>query len=130
MTTRPRPRPTGPPAQAVLGRRGEDHVAAAYERGGARVLGQNVREGRDEIDLIVEEEDGTVVFVEVKTRRGRGFGGAEAVTAAKLRRMRRAAVAWLAERAWVQVRLDVVEVVVAGDGTASLTRFKGVDEGV
>lgn len=129
MTTRPRPRPTGRPAQAALGRRGEDHAAAAYEKAGAHVLGRNVREGRDEIDLIVEEPDGTVVFVEVKTRRGHGFGAAEAVTAAKLHRMRRTAAAWLGDKHWAEVRLDVVEVVVAGDGTAALTFFKGVDEG-
>ena len=39
-----------------------------------------------EIDLIVRESDGTLVFVEVRTRKGAGFGGAAgSVSAAKQR---------------------------------------------
>ena len=46
--------------------------------------GPNARGG--EIDLIVRESDGTLVFVEVRTRKGSGFGGAAgSVSAAKQR---------------------------------------------
>ncbi len=46
--------------------------------------GPNARGG--EIDLIVRESDGTLVFVEVRTRKGAGFGGAAgSVSAAKQR---------------------------------------------
>ena len=62
--------------------------------------------------------DGTVVFAEVKARRGPGLGTpAEAVTAAKQRRLRRAAAAWLADArdagtlaGWPPARFDVVAV--------------------
>jgi len=46
--------------------------------------GPNARGG--EIDLIVREPDGTLVFVEVRTRKASGFGGAAgSVSAAKQR---------------------------------------------
>jgi len=46
--------------------------------------GPNARGG--EIDLIVRENDGTLVFVEVRTRKASGFGGAAgSVSAAKQR---------------------------------------------
>jgi putative endonuclease len=46
--------------------------------------GPNARGG--EIDLIVRESDGTLVFVEVRTRKASGFGGAAgSVSAAKQR---------------------------------------------
>ena len=44
--------------------------------------------GGGEIDLIVREPDGTLVFVEVRSRASRAFGGAGAsISAAKQRRI-------------------------------------------
>ena len=63
--------------------------------------------------FIACEADHTLVFVEVKTRTGNGFGGLEqAVTPQKLRRIRRLAGIWLAaqERGWPGLRIDVVAV--------------------
>ncbi len=87
-----------------LGRIGEDAVAAHYERAGYRVVARNWRDGRrGELDLVVLGPGAAapgpvrpvVVGVEVKTRRGSGFGDAlEAVTPAKARRLRSLVVAW------------------------------------
>ena len=58
-----------------------------------------------------------VVFIEVKTRRGSGFGTpAESVTPLKQRKMARTALAFLAGRGWHErpCRFDVVEVVERG----------------
>ena len=60
--------------QYELGRAGEVAAARWYEDRGYRALGMRVRMRAGEIDVIVEAEDGTIVFVEVKSRAGRSFG--------------------------------------------------------
>ncbi|MCT1555482.1 YraN family protein [Corynebacterium sanguinis] len=107
---------------------GEKLAASTYSEMGYAIVGTRVRTKVGEIDLIVREETGTVVFVEVKTRRGRGFGAAEAVTAKKLRTMRRCAAEWLAGNAYAPVRFDVAEVIVTGE-TMDIRLFEDVDHG-
>ena len=97
-----------------LGRRGEDVAAEWIEAQGMRVLERNWRCAEGEIDLVALDGD-DVVVVEVKTRSGAGYGHAlEAVTAAKLARLRRLAVAW--SRAHPGrgrgLRIDVVAITV------------------
>jgi putative endonuclease len=76
-----------------------------------RILGENVWSGGYELDLVVRRGS-TVVFCEVKGKSGGGHGDPlEMVTAEKVRRLRRAASAWLAsypEHAHCTVRFDVV----------------------
>lgn len=91
-----------------LGRLGEERAAQLYRRRGAEIIDRNVAYPVGELDLIAREADGTIVFVEVKTRSGPGFGGAEAVTGRKLARLRRAAARWLEGRPGTSVRFDVV----------------------
>ncbi len=71
---------------------GEELAARFLEQHGVRVLERNFRSGRSgEIDLVCEDE-GTLVFLEVKLRRKPGSGAPEeAVTAAKQRRICRTA---------------------------------------
>jgi putative endonuclease len=62
------------------------------------VLGTNVWAGGNELDLIARRGR-QLRFVEVKEKRGPGWGDPlEMVTAEKQRRVRRAAEAWLAVR--------------------------------
>jgi putative endonuclease len=72
--------------------------------------GPNARGG--EIDLIVRESDGTLVFVEVRTRKASGFGGAAgSVSVAKQRSVIFAARCYL--RAFASppaCRFDVVAI--------------------
>jgi len=69
-----------------------------YRLRGWRILGANVWAGGNELDLIVRRGR-TLRFVEVKEKRGTGFGDPlEMVTAEKQRRLRRAAAAWLGAR--------------------------------
>ena len=72
--------------------------------------GPNARGG--EVDLILREPDGTVVFVEVRTRRGAAFGGAAAsVGATKQRRLVLAAQHFLQRfKTLPACRFDVVTV--------------------
>ena len=96
----------------VLGRAGEDRAARYFEAEGFTVLSRNWRCRDGEIDLVVA--DGTaVIVVEVKTRRGTGFGDpVEAVTVAKALRLRRLAAAYLRAHGGHPgpVRVDVVGV--------------------
>jgi putative endonuclease len=76
-----------------------------------RILGENVWIGGYELDLVVRRGT-TVVFCEVKGKSGPGFGDPlEMVDAEKVRRLRRAASAWLVshpEHAHCTARFDVV----------------------
>ncbi|MGI4982084.1 MAG: YraN family protein [Janthinobacterium lividum] len=63
---------------------------------GLRRLGQNVRAGGVEIDLIMRDPLGVVVFVEVRARRSARYGGAAASVGVRKRaRLRRGAAVWL-----------------------------------
>lgn len=81
---------------------------------GLRPLARNYRVKVGELDLVLED-GAELVFVEVRCRASRAFGGAAAsVTAAKRLRVRRAAQAFLLERfggrGWPRVRFDVVAI--------------------
>jgi len=78
------------------------------------VLTRNWRCREGELDLVAARA-GCVVFCEVKTRSGTGFGiPAEAVTGEKQRRLRRLATRWLGEQppsgGFADVRFDVASV--------------------
>ena len=113
---------------AALGRLGEK-IAARYLRGrGIRVIDRNVRLQRGEIDLVALDGD-TLVIVEVKTRRTLITGVPQAaVTAQKLRRLRKLTGLYLAEHSppHRDVRIDVVAVLAHADGTLQLEHLQGV----
>ena len=54
--------------RAGTGRRGEAAAARFYEKQGAALITHNYHTRMGEIDLILREPDGTLVFCEVKTR--------------------------------------------------------------
>lgn len=59
----------------------EDRALAHLQAAGLRLLERNYRtpgRGGGEIDLIVRDRDGTLVFVEVRSRASDAFGGAGA----------------------------------------------------
>ena len=91
----------------------ERRAARWYRLRGWRVLGTNVWAAGNEVDLIVRRGR-TLRFVEVKEKRGSGYGDpVEAVSEEKQRRVRRAAEAWLAlhpELDALQPGFDVVAV--------------------
>jgi putative endonuclease len=103
-----------------LGRRGEDLACQRLTAGGLRVVARNWRCQLGEIDLVAAGP-GLLVFCEVKTRRGHGFGTpGEAVTHAKRARLRRLAAAYLeaVEHPPSRVRFDVVTVTWPRGGAA------------
>jgi putative endonuclease len=102
----------------TLGALGE-RVAARWLRArGWRVVAQRFRSGHRDVDLIVRR-GGDVVFVEVKTRRGDGFGDpAAAVGWRKRRELTRSAQVWADRHGGPELayRFDVVAILVTSAG--------------
>lgn len=75
----------------VLGAAAEDRALAHLQQAGLRLVQRNYRtpgRGGGEIDLVLHAPDGTLVFVEVRSRASAAYGGAGAsIGAAKRRRI-------------------------------------------
>lgn len=85
---------------------GEAAAADYLMRRGLTVVERNFRVRGGEIDLICRDA-GSVVFVEVRLRSGKGYGGAAAsITAAKQARLILAARHWLARHGEQACRFD------------------------
>lgn len=116
-------------AKDDLGRRGEELAAEYLTEQGLVVLARNWRCTEGELDIIATDGHRTVVFCEVKTRSGTGFGmPLEAVTRAKRRRIRRLAFLWMASmrpRGWPIMRFDVVGIVLADGAAPNLHHVAG-----
>jgi putative endonuclease len=112
--------PSRPPSnpRRELGEYGEALAARFLREQGMVILARNWRCATGEIDIVARDGD-CLVVCEVKTRRGSRFGmPVEAVTWAKVVRLRRLAAAWLhADGARAgSVRIDVVGILVPVDG--------------
>jgi putative endonuclease len=104
-------------ARRKLGQRGEELAVALLEEQGYVVRERNWRCQAGEID-IVAEDGGCLVFVEVRTRRGREYGTPEeSVTPAKQARLVELAQTYLQEHRWEgDWRIDVVAVEMTSGG--------------
>lgn len=112
----------------AVGRHGEDLAVAHLETYGWQILARNWRSPRGELDIIAREGC-TAVVVEVKTRTGMGFGHpAQAITEAKLARLRRLTAEWLTEQEqWTHdVRIDVIAIVLSKFGPPQIEHLVGV----
>lgn len=114
------------------GRYGEDLAHGYLHRLGWEVLERNWRCARGEIDIVARETlpDGKhcLVFVEVKCRRGRGYGDPlEAVTHAKVRKLVELSQLWLREHSVhaSQIRIDAIGVLDAA-GERQVHHVRGV----
>jgi putative endonuclease len=116
--------------RAAIGALGEDLAVEHLCSLGMCVLERNWRCRYGELDVIATDPGArAVVFVEVKTRTGDGFGGiAQAVTPQKVRRLRRLAGLWLAgqNEHWAAVRIDVIGVRIGRQATPEITHLAGV----
>lgn len=97
----------------------EDQALAHLVAGGLKLLARNYRtpgRGGGEIDLVMREPGGTLVFVEVRRRGSRSFGGAAAsVGHGKQRRIVFAARHYLMRLAQQPpCRFDVVSIEAGG----------------
>lgn len=100
-------------AHNELGKWGEDCAADYLQRKGFVIIERDWRSGHRDIDIIAQADDGTLVFVEVKTRRNRLFGDPEeAVDYQKLLSLQKAINHYIKYRRFDgEVRLDIITVV-------------------
>jgi putative endonuclease len=110
-----------------LGRAGEDAAAAHMQRLGYSVVARNHRTRFGEVDLICLGY-GFLVFVEVKTRRGRGSPW-DALGVEKQGRVRRMAISYLSETdrpSSANLRFDAIGIVFDARGRlVSLEHLEG-----
>jgi len=100
------------PSARLLGRRGEKLAARYLRRRGYKIIDRNVHLNGGELDLVAVE-DGTLVVVEVKTRRFRGERSpASAVTLAKQARICKAASQFIRDHRLKKstVRFDIIAI--------------------
>jgi putative endonuclease len=111
----------------AVGAYGERIAARHLADAGLVLLDRNWRCAAGEIDIIARDGD-ALVFCEVKTRRGPGFGTpAEAVDRRKVARLRRLAAQWLAQAGVrpTEVRFDIVCVVSPPRGASRVEHIRG-----
>ena len=112
----------------ALGRYGEDLAARTLHNAGMVVLERNWRCELGEIDIVAREGT-TLVVCEVKTRSSTAYGAPiHAVTPRKAARLRRLAVAWLAEHPVhpAVIRIDVVGILRPAHGETVVEHLRGV----
>lgn len=100
-----------------FGALGERYAAVWLEKKGWTTLSHNWRTRYGELDLVMLNDEHTVVFVEVKSRRTIQYGcPQEAVTPAKQQNLRKAACDWLLDCrnriSHKAVRFDVITIVL------------------
>ena len=96
----------------LLGRKGEDVAANFLCRHGYHILARNFRVPVGELDIVARKDD-TVVFIEVKTRRGNRCGTpGQSVTWRKQKKIIQTARWYLRQYHMEQMlcRFDVIEV--------------------
>jgi len=112
------------------GLRGEELAASYLTARGWTVLARNWRCRSGEIDIIARDPGGVLVVCEVKTRRGLGYGDPlEAITYAKVRRLRGLAMEWVRSQEFGvgPVRLDAVGVLVGADGRSQVRHVANLE---
>ena len=115
---------TPPVTQATgnkkTGELGEEVAANFLIAHGYRILERNFRCKGGEVDIIARDpEDKSLVFIEVKARRGLSYGVPQlAVTPFKQRQISKAALTWLSKNRLhdTNARFDVIAILLHTDG--------------
>jgi putative endonuclease len=110
-----------------IGKYGEVLAAQYLQDRGYLILQRNWRCSLGEIDLIAKDKN-RIIFVEVKTRNGLGYGHPfEAITASKVSRMRKLATQWCIEnqKTRAKVRLDAIAILISS-GKVAVEHLKQV----
>lgn len=107
----------------TLGAFGENAVVDFITARGSTAVDRNWRIKEGEIDIVARNADGTIAFIEVKTRTSTAFGHPlESIGIEKAHRLQRLALAWLATHQCLghEYRIDCAAVIVSSNGTFSI----------
>ena len=113
--------------RSLLGRWRERHCEKFLKRKGFKKLARNFSCKTGEIDLVMTDMDGTIIFVEVKTRANESFEDVEsAITPIKRRKLLKTGRYFLAtynikERPF---RFDVVSIVLGESGREQIRHYE------
>src|ERR1700744_4130641 len=108
-----------------LGRKGEQLAKTLLENAGYEILDENWTHGKCEVDLIAYKNK-VIIFAEVKTRTGNGFGEPEDFVDARKQKL-------LAEAAdqyiylmdhQGEVRFDIISILFKGDNNYTLKHIE------
>lgn len=110
----------------TTGKIGEDFAAKLLTEKGFTIVKRNFSTRFGEIDLVCQDGD-TIVFVEVKTKKGLAFGSPEEMFGAgKARRVKHMGLVYLNGKA-ASCRIDMVAVVLnADDSLSRITHYPNV----
>jgi putative endonuclease len=111
----------------AVGAYGERVAARTLTDAGLSIIDRNWRCATGEIDIIALDGP-TLVFCEVKTRRGDSYGTPlAAVDPGKVRRLRALAAVWLAGHPQMRgpIRFDVIGICLRASGPATVEHLRG-----
>ncbi|MGJ0204906.1 YraN family protein [Leucobacter sp. gxy201] len=127
-STEPRAQPRSTGRNQQVGSLGETIAADFLEEQGYRVLARNWRNRTGELDLVVCTGS-TFVAVEVKTRRGSGYGTPlEAITQRKVARLRRLLLDWARDHGHrgAELRVDAIGITLLAGAAPRIDHLRGV----
>ena len=115
-------------AHNELGKWGEDLAVAFLQGKGYTIFERDWKSGRRDIDIIARDETGTIVFVEVKTRRTRVFGEPEeAIDYRKIQSLQQAINHYIKYRCInSSVRFDIISIVGTIGSEPEINHIKDV----
>jgi putative endonuclease len=109
-----------------LGRWGQNRAEKYLRRYGLRTIARNYAFSGGELDLVMAEKDGTIVFTEVKTRRNEDFFPAvAAVNQKKRQKITRTAKCFLRQFKISErpLRFDIITVVLGEKGNPEIEHY-------
>jgi putative endonuclease len=112
------------------GMEGEKLAAGYLEDLGYSILDKNFHTRYGEIDLIARDNNGEIIFVEVKTRRAKSFGyPEEAVDERKIKKMLKTANIWLDGKNQLdsEWRMDIISIEM-DSGTPKITHIQNITQ--
>ena len=117
------------PKASKLGENGEQFAADYLTKIGYQIMSRNWRVREGELDIVARDQNGLIIFVEVKTRTSIAFGDPlESIDRKKLFRIQKLALAWLATnlRLGNPYRIDSAGVIISRSGEITLDYRKGI----
>jgi putative endonuclease len=115
-----------------VGNQGEEIAASYLIARGYRILERNFRCKGGEVDIIARDPvDKSLIFIEVKARRGLTYGVPQlAVTPFKQRQISKAALTWLSHNRLhdTNARFDVIAILLHTDAAHNIEHIKNAFE--